>query len=289
MKVLTPTSVREAVSMLRDAEGGATLIAGATDLFVRWPSRIADPDEIFVDLSGVAGLRAHRWTDDELVLGGLTTYWDIITDPRACGAFPMLVSAARTVGSIQIQTRGTWAGNIANASPAADGVPALMALDAVVELTSPGVTETVRLDEFYLGYKQMKMSPDQIITAIRVPRRAHRFESFVKVGSRRAQAITKVGAAIARSDAAGWRVVANSMAPTVRRCRAIEEALESESPIAGHDDLVSLLGRDLSPIDDIRSTASYRLGVLARVLYHELEPVCPWIGPEPGGPGRGET
>ncbi|MBZ0172554.1 MAG: FAD binding domain-containing protein, partial [Phycisphaerales bacterium] len=261
----------------------------ATDLFVHWPSRIADPDEVFVDLSGVAELRAYRWTDDELVLGGMTTYWDIITDPRACEAFPMLVSAARTVGSIQIQTRGTWAGNIANASPAADGVPALMALDAVVELTSAGGTESVRLDSIYLGYKQLRMRPDQIITAIRVPRRAHGFESFVKIGSRRAQAITKVGAAVARSDAAGWRVVANSMAPTVRRCRALEAELENETPMRGHEDFVAPLSRDLSPIDDIRSTASYRLGVLARVLYHELEPVCHWIGTGSGGPGRDET
>ncbi len=279
--ILTPGSITEALRMLRDAGPNARPLAGATDLFVNRPARSTDRDETLVDLSGIEALRGHRWTDRELVLGALTTFWDIINDPAARDELPILPRAARTVGAIQIQTRGTWAGNIANASPAADGVPALMALDAELEITGQSGTKRVPLDGFYLGYKQMKMEPGQIITAIHVPRRRHVFSSFIKVGTRDAQAIAKVGAAIARSGR-GWRIAANSMAPTVRRCRALENALEKKTPLASPGDLLPLLEQDLTPIDDIRSTAAYRMNVLARILYHELEPVCPFVGTKDG-------
>ncbi|HHN77193.1 MAG TPA: xanthine dehydrogenase family protein subunit M, partial [Phycisphaerales bacterium] len=256
-------------------------IAGATDLLVHWPDQQTTLTGTLVDLSRIDALRGHRWTDDELVLGALTTYWDIITDPRAGDELPILPRAARTVGAVQIQTRGTWAGNIANASPAADGVPALMALDADVETAGENGTDRVPLDAFYLGYKQLNMQPGRIITAIRVPRRRYGFSSFIKVGTRNAQAIAKVGTAITHSDA-GWRVVANSMAPTVRRCRALEDALDRRTPIARPEDFIPLLEQDLAPIDDIRSTAAYRMNVLARVLFHALAPECPFIGTTSG-------
>jgi len=281
VKVLTPSTVQEAAAMLSEAGGQATLLGGTTDLFVHWPERMLDADGVFIDLSGVGALRAHRWEDEALVLGGLTTFWDIIQDERADREMPVLVQAARTVGAVQIQTRGTWAGNIANASPAADGVAALMVRDAVVELTSCDGIETIRLDEFYLGYKQMRLRRDQIITSIRVPRQSCSVERFIKVGTRQAQAISKVGVAIAQSQA-GWRIVANSVAPAVCRCRTVERALDDRVPLPHVDALVELLGSDVSPIDDIRSTAAYRRGVLARVLYHELAPLCEWVGPQRG-------
>ncbi len=281
MKILTPNSIPEALRMLKDGSPDARPIAGATDLLVHWPDQRTSHAGPFVDLSRIDALRGHRWTEDELVLGALTTYWDIITDPRANDELPILPRAARTVGAVQIQTRGTWAGNIANASPAADGVPALMALDAEVETAGENDTARVPLDAFYLGYKQLNMQPGWIITAIHVPRRRCDFSSFIKVGTRNAQAITKVGAAVTHSDA-GWRVVANSMAPTVRRCRALEDALDRGISIASPDALIPLLEQDLAPIDDIRSTAAYRMNVLARVLFHELAPVCPFIGTTSG-------
>src|SRR5213079_3442717 len=111
------------------------------------------------------------WTADMLVLGGLTTYWDVIRDERTREEFPLLVDAARQVGAIQIQARGTWAGNIVNASPAADGVPVLMAYDAVVVLESWRGREEVPLDRFYTGYKEMRRRADQLVVGIRLPRR----------------------------------------------------------------------------------------------------------------------
>ena len=275
MTVLLPGSERDALEMLAAADGDAVPIAGATDLLVSWPGRLEDHRKTYVDLSGLAGLRPLRWTGDELVLGGLTSYWDVIRDVRVRQEFPLLVAAARQVGAIQIQVRGTWAGNIVNASPAADGVPVLMAYDAVVELESVSGREEVPLDRFYTGYKEMRRRPDQLVVAIRLPRRPYSVQKFVKVGSRRAQAIAKVGLAITRA-AAGWRVVAASMAPTIRRCPTIERLLEEGAPVRGPDDLLPAIARDVSPIDDIRSTAAYRKRVMARVLYYELREACGW-------------
>lgn len=275
MTVLSPANVREALGML--AEPGAALpLSGGTDLLVHWPVRLDDHDRTYVDLSGVDELRAHQWARDALILGGRTTYWDVIGDPRVQQEFPLLIAAARVVGAIQIQTRGTWAGNIVNASPAADGVPVLMAYDAVVVLESVKGREEVPLDRFYQGYKKMARRADQLVVAMRVPRRAHTVQIFQKVGSRRAQAITKVGLAITRSGQ-GWRVVANSVAPTVCRCPAVEQLLQARTPVHSPEGFLPAIGKDVSPIDDIRSTAEYRKQVMARLLYYELRDVCEWI------------
>jgi CO/xanthine dehydrogenase FAD-binding subunit len=171
------------------------------------------------------------------------------------------------VGAIQIQARGTWAGNVINASPAADGVPALMAYGAMVVLESARGREEVPLDAFYTGYKTMRRRPDQLVTAIRVPRRRNDAQWFEKVGSRRAQAIAKVGLAVTRTEGA-WRVVAASMAPTIRRCPAVERALAA-GRIGRPEDLFAAIEQDVTPIDDIRSTAEYRKTVMARLLYHQ--------------------
>ena len=182
MSVLMPTGLDEALDLLA-AHPDATPIAGGTDLCVHWPQQLDAGERTWLDLSGIHELREHRWTEEELLLGALTTYWDVVADPRAADELPLLVDAARQVGSVQIQARGTWAGNIVNASPAADGVPVLMAYDAVVVLRSSDGEEEIPLTEFYLGYKRMRLSEDQLVAAIRVPRRSYDFQWFEKVGS----------------------------------------------------------------------------------------------------------
>ena len=274
MKVLLAERVPEALGLLA-GDGAAIPVAGGTDLLVHWPVRVEAHDRTYVDLSRLEDLKPPRWSDRELVLGGLTTYWDVIRDERIGREFPLLVRAARQVGAIQIQARGTWAGNIVNASPAADGVPVLMAYDAVVVLESWRGREEVPLDRFYTGYKEMRRRADQLVVAIRFPRRPYSYQVFEKVGSRRAQAIAKVGLAVTRSDAA-WRVVAASMAPTIRRCPAIERLLEIRTPLRAPDDLLPAIASDVAPIDDLRSTAEYRRRVMARVLYDDLRGPCGW-------------
>jgi CO/xanthine dehydrogenase FAD-binding subunit len=250
------------------------VLAGGTDLLVAWPQRFDRHGATYVDVSKLTELRTISFAGDALVLGAAATWWDAIRDDRVKRAAPLLPRVARQVGALQIQTRGTWAGNIANASPAADGVAVLMALDAVVELVSCGGEEHVPLGEFYLDYQQTRRRPDQLIRAIRVPRRDYAVQIFEKVGARAAQAITTVGVTVTRSDA-GWRVVAHSMAPTVRRCPSVERLLETEAPVTSADDLLAAIRTDVSPIDDIRSSAAYRERVMARVLYAALGDVCP--------------
>jgi len=268
-----PRDLDEALDFRAD-HPEATPIAGGTDLCVHWPQRIADAPGDWLDLSGVSELRSLQWTDDELILGAGTTYWEVIRDARVRLELPLLVRAARQVGAVQIQARGTWGGNVVNASPAADGVPVLMAYDAVLALQSRDGTSRVPLSEFYLGYKQMRLAPEQLLIGIHIPRRTYDFEWFEKVGSRSAQAITKVGAAVTRR-AADWRVVANSVAPTVCRCPSVEALLADGHPVSSPADLKPALDQDVSPIDDIRSTARYRGEVLARLLDWGLRDECP--------------
>jgi CO/xanthine dehydrogenase FAD-binding subunit len=268
VKLVQPATLPEALDILA-GERGVVPMAGATDLLVHWPTRTAEHDKRYLDLSRLTELRGVRWTDRELQLGALATYWDVIADQQAVRELPLLVQAARLVGAMQIQTRGTWAGNIVNASPAADGVPVLMAYDASVVLQSVRGREAVPLAEFYRGYKQLRKTDDQLVVAIRVPRRSYTVQQFHKVGSRRAQAIAKVGLALTRSTE-GWRVVAASMAPTIRRCTALERLLETGADLREPEALLAAIASDTSPIDDIRSSAEYRRRVMARVLFSAL-------------------
>jgi CO/xanthine dehydrogenase FAD-binding subunit len=268
VNVLRPGDLDRALELLggRAPEAPVLPIAGGTDLLVHWPVRPEAHDLTYLDLQGLADLRGVRWSEETLELGALASYWDVIVDRRAGVEFPLLAEAARQIGAIQIQSRGTWAGNVVNASPAADGVPVLMAYDATVVLASRGGAREVPLNAFYTGYRESVRRPDELLVAIRLPRRAHALERFVKVGPRRAQAIAKVGLAVARSDA-GWRVVAASVAPTVRRCHTVERLLEEGPAPRAPEDLEAALSADVSPIDDLRSTAEYRSRVLARVLF----------------------
>ena len=211
-----------------------------------------------------------EWREGELYLGALATYWDVVTDARAREATPILVEAARQVGAVQIQTRGTWAGNIVNASPAADGVPALMALGAEVGLASSAGERWVALDSFYTGYRETVKRRDELVVGVRVALERWDVQFFEKVGSRAAQAITKVGAAVSRSEAGGWRVAVNSASASVQRCAAVEGLLDSDDVIDGPESFLDAIDRDVRPIDDVRSTARYRRTVLSRVLYYAL-------------------
>ena len=268
MRVLRPTTLNEALEMLA-ADGELRPIAGGTDVLVSWHDQSKD-DLNLLDLSPLRErLGPLRLTDDFLELGALTTYYDVIASPEVTSAFPLLAEAARQVGAIQIQTRGTWAGNIGNGSPAADGVLVLMAYDATVILQSQAGFTEIPLDQYYIGYKQTVRRPEQLIVAVRVPRRRREHEWFHKVGARSALIISKVGVAVVK-DEQGWRVIANSVAPFVCRCRAFEKALTNGKVFQDSKEIRQLLDTDIAPIDDIRSTARYRATVLSKLLYFWL-------------------
>lgn len=268
MQLFAPATLAEALDLLAAAPAPLTPVAGATDVYVSWHARPHD-DLALLDLSRLAELRYCRLDGDTLRLGALATYWDVLSAPPIAAAFPLLEQAARLVGAIQTQARGTWAGNIANGSPAADGVPVLMAYDATVVLASRGGGEEFPLDRFYTGYRQSVRRPDQLITEVRVPLRPRSVEFFHKVAARSAQAIAKVGVAVVR-DGLGWRIVASSVGPVVCRCRGLEAALAAGRMFASPEELWDCLRSDVSPISDLRSTARYRQAVLCRLLFDGL-------------------
>jgi CO/xanthine dehydrogenase FAD-binding subunit len=266
VKLLSPRNLDQALPML--TQGPVTPVAGGTDVMVSWHHR-PKTDIALMDLSRLSDLPAIRITESDLSLGALTTYWDVMQFQDAARDFPLLADAAKQVGAIQIQTRGTWAGNIGNGSPAADGVPVLMAYDASLVLASVRGQREVPLDQYYTGYRKSVRTTDELIVEIRIPRRPRNFHWFHKVGARKAQAITKVGVAMVH-DQTGWRIVANSVAPTVCRCTNLEAALDQNRRFSDPTEVETILKSDISPIDDLRSTAAYRRKVLARLIYFRL-------------------
>jgi CO/xanthine dehydrogenase FAD-binding subunit len=251
------SSVDDALRMLRDEQ--RTPVAGATDVYVAANFGTLVQRK-FVDIWGVPGLRDISLRIDSMRIGALVTYADVIRSPEVAIRLPMLVDAARLVGGPQIQNRGTIGGNIANASPAGDSLPVFSAVDATVVLRNMDVERRVPFTSFYTGYRATAMKPDELIVAVEVPRVDGR-QWFRKVGTRAAQAISKIVVAGVRSDRP--RIAFGSVAPTVIRAREAERILADGGDI---DAAASALERELSPIDDLRSTAAYRRRVSVNLL-----------------------
>jgi CO/xanthine dehydrogenase FAD-binding subunit len=231
----------------------------------------------YVNIWSLRELRGIDVTDDHVTLGALTTYTDVQTHPVLQREFPMLCQAASETGGLAIQNRGTLGGNIVNASPAADSPPALLAYDAEIELVSTTGSRWITYDGFHRGYKQMDMRPDELLAHIRLPRTTSGLKQYYrKVGTRKAQAISKVClATVARVEnkhVTDTRIVLGSVAPIVLRCKETENAIRGQAIDAGVVKLArETLMREISPIDDIRSTAGYRLRVAANLLADFLE------------------
>jgi CO/xanthine dehydrogenase FAD-binding subunit len=266
LDVRSVTTVRDALGSLHDEDRAP--IAGATDLFVALNFGTLTPRR-FVDIWRVDELRRIAVNADTLVIGALVTYTDLIRSPIIAARLPMLIEASRLIGGPQIQNRGTIGGNIANASPAGDSLPILAAVDATVVLRSTVGERRVPFNEFYTGYRASVRRPDELIVAVEIPA-VHGRQWFRKVGTRAAQAISKVVIAGVR-DGRSARIALGSVAPTVVRARHTEEALGNGATI---DDAVEVLRREIVPIDDIRSTAEYRRlvsGNLARRFWTETQ------------------
>lgn len=256
-----PKSLADALRMLRD-EAPLVPMAGCTDLYVTLNFGTLTATR-FLDLWRVKELRAIAVRGDVLSIGALATYTGIIGSPLVRRRLPMLVAAAREVGGVQIQNRGTIGGNVANASPAGDTLPVLAAADATVVLASASGQRRVPFTAFYLGYRKSVMRPDELIAALEVPRVRGR-QWFRKVGTRAAQAISKVVmAAVAPEGEGAPRIALGSVAPTVVRLPGTEAALGRGASIA---DAQRILLDEIAPIDDARSTAEYRRRVAANLL-----------------------
>jgi len=269
------------------ADAPARPIAGGTDLMVALTGELGEPPASVVDLWAIDALRGIAIDGAALVLGALTTYTDIRRSPLCREHVPALVDAAATIGAAQIQNRGTLGGNIANASPAGDTLPVLLAADAVFVLGSGRGERDVPAADFWTAYRRTALAPDELLLRIRIPLATDREMRFRKVGTRRAQSISKVVLAAAwRSDAVAvvprgaWRdvrVAVGSVAATPIRARATEAVLEGKAPTPETADLAAeTLAGELSPIEDVRSTAEYRRLVAARVLHRIIREAGGW-------------
>lgn len=253
-----PASLKAALSLLA-RDPSLTPIAGCTDVYVGLHFGTM-PQRTFIDLWGLKELRGVSVKGDVLTIGALTTYAGIIESKIVQKRVPMLVAASREVGGAQIQNRGTLGGNIANASPAGDTLPVLAAADAQIVLRSLDGSRTVPFASFYTGYRQSVRKPDELITAIQIPRIDGR-QWWRKVGTRRAQAISKIMIAAVRGQQV--RVAFGSVAPTVVLARHAGDVLTRGGSIA---DAQAALASDIAPIDDVRSTREYRAKVAANLL-----------------------
>ncbi|MEO8682851.1 MAG: FAD binding domain-containing protein, partial [Vicinamibacterales bacterium] len=222
-----PRSLRSALAMLRD-DPSLTPIAGCTDVMVGLHFATL-PQRQFIDLWGLDELRGIRLVKDTLRIGALTTYTALIASPLVRKRVPMLVAAAKEVGGAQIQNRGTLGGNIANASPAGDTLPVLAVANARVILRGAGGQRSVPFNDYYTGYRTSVKAPHELITAIEIPPIDGR-QWWRKVGTRRAQAISKVMMAGVRG--ADVRVAIGSVAPTVVRATAASAVLSNGGSIA---------------------------------------------------------
>jgi len=258
---LRPTDLKDAVQLYRTTPGCRPL-AGGTDQIVMLHARtLRPPPRAVLDVWSLLELKGVRRTQGMLEIGAAESYTGIIRSRDAQEHVPALVAAARTIGAAQIQNRGTLGGNLANASPAGDTLPVLLAYDAVV------VTDrrSIPIDQFFTGYRKTALQADELIVAVRMP--LGRRVVFRKVGTRAAQAISKVVTAVSRSPA---RVAIGSVAEVPLRARRAEAALER----GDMEGAIAAVADDIRPIDDVRSTAAYRRTVTQNVL-RELLSVKP--------------
>ena len=260
-ELYAPKTLAEALGRMASEPGEWRPLAGGTDLMVLLEAGKLNHRR-FLSIWRLPELRGIAIAGDSVTLGCLTTYTDVLHQETLRREFPLLASAAAQTGGMATQNRGTLGGNIVNASPAADTPPALLVYDAEVELLSTRSSRWLPYREFHTGYKTTRLGPDELLARIRLSRNTQGFSHYYrKVGTRSAQAISKVCFAGIQSQATGEvRIALGSVAPVPLRCWKTEAAIRE-----GRDALAALAA-EIAPIDDFRSTAAYRLRVAQNLL-----------------------
>ena len=250
---------------------------------VQLTGEIGEPPRRILDIWGLDELRGIAIEGDALVLGALTTYSEIRRSPVVAEFMPVLAEAAATIGAAQIQNRGTIGGNVVNASPAGDMLPVLLAVGAELVLGSASGERHVPADEFWPAYRTTARRDDELVTRIRIPLATDRQVRFRKIGTRRAQAISKVVMALSWrgvSEGGAWsdvRLGLGSVGATPVRAHAAEAVLEGSTPTRESADRArAALEAEIVPIDDVRSTADYRRAVAGRVLHRLIRDEGRW-------------
>jgi len=267
---LRPKSVEEAIEMKARLGKSSSFLAGGTDLLIRLKDDEIRP-EALIDLSFVKALKEIKEAGDAVVIGSLASYADIGASPLVGKFGWVLAQGALEVGAPQIQNAATIGGNIANASPAADGIPPLYALDATIILAGTAGERVIAVGDFFTGPGKTVMKEDELITAVSFPKLSKGEKGFFKkIGQRKALAISKASVAAVLRTANGSieeaRIALGAVAPTIIRCPKAESILDGNAVSA---EIVAAAAKavssESSAIGDVRSTPEYRdyvVGVL---------------------------
>ncbi len=277
LTVQTPRTLAEAYQLLQAHAGHIKILAGGTDLMVTLNARVEMHPE-YLNIWPLHELRGITETGDTIRIGALTTYTQIIRSTLVQQHARILIEAAKSVGAAQIQNRGTLGGNVVNASPAGDTLPVLAVLEAELEVGSARGVRKIPFKQFYTGYRKTVLASDELLLAVHLPKQnAGAWQYYRKVGTRQAQAISKVVVALfARVDEAqriaAMRIAYGSVAPTVIRAPQTENLLTGK--ILSEELLQQAQQQVMSevhPISDVRSTADYRRLVSGNILYRALQ------------------
>lgn len=265
MDYFAPTALNDALTLMTSKT--LSIVAGGTDVF---PARGHSPlQHGLLDVTRIEGMSGLHWSSDGLRIGAATR-WSEIANADLPNCFAGLQAAARDVGSVQIQNAGTVAGNICNASPAADGMPPLLTLDAIVEMAGPNGARRMPLAEFVTGPRQTQLLGNELVTAIVIPNLpAHSGGAFEKLGSRKYLVISiTMVAVVIGCDAYGQidfaRIAVGACSPVAARLFELESAILGQDP-----QQVTILDHHLAglaPISDIRADAAYRIDVVAEQI-----------------------
>lgn len=275
--VHTARTLTEAYEQLQAHAGRIKILAGGTDLMVTLNARV-ETHAAYLNIWPLAELRGITETAASVRLGALSTYTQIMRAPLVQQHARMLGEAAKSVGAVQIQNRGTLGGNIVNASPAGDTLPVLAALEAELEVGSARGIRKIPFNQFYTGYRKTLLAAEELLLAIHLPKtNGHTWQYFRKVGTRQAQAISKVVMALAATmDGAkqlqSVRIAYGSVAPTVIRVAQAEAVLAKEALTA--TSIAQARARamqEVRPISDVRSTADYRRLIAGNILARGLQ------------------
>jgi CO/xanthine dehydrogenase FAD-binding subunit len=280
---LRPERLEDALDAL--GSRALTVLAGGTDFY---PARVGQPlDDDVLDLTGISGLRYIADEGDRWTIGALATWTNLLrADLPPC--FDGLRAAAREIGGVQVQNAATIVGNVCNASPAADGVPVLLTLNAAVELASAKGRRSLPIQEFIVGNRTTLRRPEELVTGISIPKPGPGAAStFVKLGARRYLVISIVSAAVVieplAAEVAGARVAVGACAPVARRLPALEAALRGRPLDRTLAEVLDEreLNEALSPIDDVRGSADYRREAAGIALRRALIALAERLGARP--------
>jgi CO/xanthine dehydrogenase FAD-binding subunit len=272
VEYLVPADVDAAVRMLGEEH---VVLAGGTDLYPQHVGRPLTPP--VMDIGGLSELRGIEQTADAYRIGALTR-WADVANAALPSCFDGLRAAAIQVGSVQVQNSGTVGGNLCNASPAADGIPPLLSLDASVELTSIAGGRVLSLEAFLTGYRQTARHPDELLTAVLIPRTARNDarSAFLKLGLRRYLVISVVMVAVVATMDPNDRITEATVAvgacsPVAQRLRSLESWLVGRDPEEVDVGMIAEHLSVLTPIDDVRATADYRRQAAAVLVRRALQ------------------